>query len=97
MIFHPARKGVAPRIEKTVPASPAVVIFAGAERATMKLEKTFETEIFINDGGLYITQTGELGDDDSIILLSREQAKLIAREIIRLDGDVKAWEKKADQ
>ena len=35
MIFHPARKGVAPRIEKTVPVSPAAVTFAGNERATM--------------------------------------------------------------
>lgn len=35
MIFHPARKGVAPRIEKTAPASPAEVFIAGNERAIM--------------------------------------------------------------
>lgn len=38
MILHPAREWVAPTTEKTAPASPADVFFAGQPRATMKYE-----------------------------------------------------------
>lgn len=39
MFFHPASNGLIPLREKTVPASPADVIFAGAERASMSTTK----------------------------------------------------------
>ena len=63
----------------------------------MKLISTLETEVFINQGGgLSISQEASYGSDDQPVALSREQAMLVAREIMRLDGDDSAWEVKEE-
>lgn len=58
----------------------------------MKLAATYATEVFVNvDGGLSIAQNPGTGDDDVSIYLSREQARLVAAEIMRLDGNDGFW------
>lgn len=44
MRFHTASNGLIPLSEKTAPASPADVFFAGVERATMRFEQ-FEIRV----------------------------------------------------
>lgn len=89
---HPAMEWVAPTTEKAAPASPADVFTAGNERAIMKLPASYATEVFINSaGGLSILQDPGDHEDDVIVALNREQARLVAAEIMRLDGDDSAW------
>ena len=58
----------------------------------MKLPATDETEVFINqDGGLTISQDHRNGDELMIVRLSRDQARLVAAEIMRLDGNDGFW------
>lgn len=54
----------------------------------MELLAAYATSVFINlDGGLSIHQP----DEDQIVALNREQAKLVAAEIMRLDADDALW------
>ncbi len=56
------------------------------------LPATDETLVFVNDYGfLSITQNPSNGDDTACVSLSREQARLIAAEIMRLDGVPDLW------
>lgn len=59
----------------------------------MKLKETYATEVEISDAGyLLITQEDESADCSSVfVALSREQARLIAQEIMRLDADDAFW------
>ena len=59
----------------------------------MKLEATYATEVLITDkGGLYIWQDDtETAEGISSIVLSRDQARLVAKEIMRLDADDAFW------
>lgn len=58
----------------------------------MKLAATYATEVFTNQGrGLSIVQDPGTGDDHASIWLSREQARLVAAEIMRLDGNDGFW------
>ena len=59
MSFHPASNGLIPLREKTVPASPADVIFAGVERADMRYEQ-FEIKV---DEQIQLTVSKQLSDD----------------------------------
>lgn len=75
MSFHPASNGLIPLREKTVPASPADVIFAGVERADMRYEQ-FEIEIEIDTTGggvVYISQDGLNGEDAETVVLGVHQ------------------------
>ena len=47
----------------------------------MKLKKTFETEVFVNQPG-YITISQP--DEQALVMLSPEQAKLVVQEITKL-------------
>ena len=49
MRFHTASNGLIPLSEKTAPASPADVFFAGVERAAMRFEQ-FEIQVHPKDG-----------------------------------------------
>jgi len=56
------------------------------------LPATDETSVYTNQaGGLTITQDHGNGDELVIVVLSRSQARLVAAEIIRLDGDDELW------
>ncbi len=56
------------------------------------LPATDETFVFVNDYGfLAITQNPSNGDDTANVSLSREQARLVAAEIMRLDADDAIW------
>ena len=73
MSFHPASNGLIPLREKTVPASPADVFFAGVERADMRYEQ-FEIEIDTTGGGVvYIRQDGLNGEDAETVVLAIHQ------------------------
>ena len=73
MSFHPASNGLIPLREKTVPASPADVIFAGAERADMRYEQ-FEIEVDVSGSGIvYIRQDGMNGEDAEVVVLAIHQ------------------------
>jgi len=64
----------------------------------LTLPATDETSVFVNqDGGLSITQDHLNGDDLVIVALSRSQARLVAAEIIRLDGDDELWQKEGQE
>lgn len=93
MSFHPDRNGVAPRTEEAVfrPALPTC-FKSGMTEMQMKLEASDETEVFINrNGGLTITQDHRNGDELVVVALTRTQARLVASEIMRLDGDDSVW------
>ena len=63
----------------------------------MKLPATFATDVFINmDHGLSISQDVCDGGEDVVVALSRDQARRVAAEIMRLDGDDAAWEVKEE-
>ena len=73
MSFHPASNGLIPLRVKTVPASPADVIFAGVGRADMRYEQ-FEIEIDTTGGGVvYIRQDGLNGEDAETVVLGVHQ------------------------
>ena len=86
MSFHPASNGLIPLREKTVPASPADVIFAGAERADMKLAAEAETEVFRNDeGGVSVIQScAATGDANLVYFASTDRVRAVANEMLRL-------------
>ncbi len=59
----------------------------------MKLKAAYETEVYISNGGyLCLRQSDPAGGDDSVVMLSEEQAKLVAKEIERLLRDGGWWE-----
>ena len=48
----------------------------------MKLQFAYETETSVNDNGYYaITQTDEFGEE-SVVILTREQCKLMQEDLI---------------
>ena len=58
----------------------------------MKLKATYETEVFVSQGGyLVIRQEDNMGEESAVIL-SPEQARLVAREIGRLTEDESWWQ-----
>ena len=54
MSFHPASNGLIPLREKTVPASPADVIFSGVERASMSTGFFHDERCMWHSGGNYV-------------------------------------------
>jgi hypothetical protein len=57
----------------------------------MKLPAAYETEVFINvNGDLAITQK-DVDCTESVVVLNRDQARLVAAEIARLDAVDEAW------
>ena len=51
----------------------------------MKLMKSYATEVYVSNAGyLAITQVGDYGDEDVMILLSKEQARAVQAEIAEL-------------
>ncbi|HBN8069025.1 hypothetical protein ACM7US_30220 [Pseudomonas aeruginosa] len=55
----------------------------------MKLPATYQTEVYPTEGGyLAIKQHDAVQDEDEIVLLSFEQAELVARELLRLVGEL---------
>lgn len=58
----------------------------------MKLKATFETEVYISEVGyIAIRQPGQHGDEEAIVLLSAEQARLVAEELSNLASDPNGW------
>lgn len=48
----------------------------------MKIRNTYETEVYLTKAGyLAIKQPDTMGGEDSVVLLSPEQARLVANEI----------------
>ena len=87
MSFHPASNGLIPLREKTVPASPADVFFAGVERADMRYEQ-FEIKVDEQDGSVYINQDGGNGDRDDMVKLSLHQVPMFIAAIQKAVADV---------
>ena len=61
----------------------------GVTETKMKLPASHATEVFINlDGDLSIQQDQTRNDEGIVtVALTREQARLVAQEIMRLDAD----------
>lgn len=59
----------------------------------MELESTYATEVLVTcKGYLLIEQEDtETAEGVSSVLLSRDQARLVAKEVIRLDADDALW------
>lgn len=58
----------------------------------IKLKATHETEVYISRGG-YLAISQDSGDgEDSIVILSPEQARVVAKEITRQLEDTSWWE-----
>lgn len=72
MRFHTASNGLIPLSEKTAPASPADVFFAGVERATMRFEQ-FEIQVHPKDGVVEMRQDGLNGEAPAVIVLGLHQ------------------------
>ena len=54
----------------------------------MKLKSTMATEIYVSEAGyIAIKQLGDHGAEDDIVVLSPEQAKVVALELNRLADD----------
>lgn len=48
----------------------------------MKMKASFETEVYLCEGGyLAIKQIDPLGDEPTVVCLTHEQVKLLAREL----------------
>lgn len=59
----------------------------------MKLKSTYETEVYISDGGyLAIAQPDPMGGEAQIVLLSPEQARLVARKLEEAASDDGWWQ-----
>jgi DNA-binding transcriptional regulator YiaG len=60
----------------------------------MKLKTAYETEIYISEAGyLAIKQPDPMGGDPSIVILSPDQARRIAEEIVVLQAEqLEAWD-----
>ncbi len=59
----------------------------------MKLKATYETEVYISEGGyLCIKQKDFTGNEDAVVMFSPEQATLVANEMFRLAHDAGWWE-----
>ncbi|HHG4472008.1 hypothetical protein N0700_30410 [Pseudomonas aeruginosa] len=60
----------------------------------MKLPATYETEVYLGaEGHVVVAQPDPLaayGADDNIVLLSPEQARLVAHELLRLADDLES-------
>ena len=65
----------------------------GVTETMMKLPATYETDIFITTGGNLCIQQDQTRDDAEVtsVVLSREQARLVAAEIARLDAEDSQW------
>ena len=72
MRFHTASNGLIPLSEKTAPASPADVFFAGVERAAMRFEQ-FEIQVRPKDGVVEMRQDGLNGEAPAVIVLGLHQ------------------------
>lgn len=57
----------------------------------MKLPAAYATDVYINNGGYLSIAQNTPEDGDVIVALSRDQARLVAAEIMRLDADGSAW------
>lgn len=92
MIFHTARKGVAPWIEETAPASPAAVIFAGSERAiqmTPAVPHQAEINVFVNENGA-ISIHQECGmDEPSIVEIHPQNLDSLIRALRQVKKNIK--------
>jgi len=59
----------------------------------MKLQATYETEIYIGDTGyIVIKQAGPVTEEESIVFLSADQASLVADEMQKLVNELKGAE-----
>ncbi|TBV01226.1 hypothetical protein [Phytopseudomonas dryadis] len=58
----------------------------------MKLQATYETEVYVGaEGHIVVVQPDPLagyGVEDNVVLLSPEQARLVAQELLRLADEV---------
>ncbi|WP_175920365.1 hypothetical protein [Burkholderia pyrrocinia] len=58
----------------------------------IKLKATHETEVYISQGG-YLAISQDSGDgEDAIVILSPEQARVVAKEIMRQLEDTSWWD-----
>ncbi|MCS6490766.1 hypothetical protein NX872_21150 [Burkholderia thailandensis] len=58
----------------------------------MKLKATYETEVYISNGGyLAIKQKDHLGNEDPVVILSPDQARAVMNEFQRLLDDPSWW------
>lgn len=66
----------------------------GVTETTMKLPATYATEVFISAWSNLCIQQDQASDngESTSVVLSREQARLVAQEIMRLDADSALWE-----
>lgn len=59
----------------------------------MKLQATYETEIYIGDTGyIVIKQAGPVTEEESFVFLSADQAALVAGEMQKLVNELKGAE-----
>ena len=67
----------------------------GVTETTMKLPASYATEVFITTSGDLCIQQDQTRDDGEAVsvVLSREQARLVAQEMMRLDVDSAVWER----
>ena len=66
----------------------AVVVFTGMNRGFgMHLKPAYETEMYVTAGG-YIAIKQSIDCDDVAVLLSKEQAKIVAAELPRVISEL---------
>lgn len=55
----------------------------------LKIKSTDQTEVYVSEGGyICVKQVGHMGEDDSVVTLSPDQARMVAEELTRLAAEL---------